>query len=258
MSTIVQSLWIGGRLTNLERLSLTSFLANGHEYRLFVYEDVDGVPDGVKIEDANSVIPERDIFRARDAYTSFANWFRHELVSRTGQFWVDTDVVCLRTFAFAAPIVFGLQDSGQAATGVMRFPKDHFVPRMLAGVCESPNKFMPYDTPRDKRRKLRRKYLQGNRRGKTQWGEAGGPDGFTRALRYHGLLDQAKSFLYFYPIHWSNWPSIFDSTFEDRTHLLEASYCVHLWNEMLNRDGVDKDSTFPSGSLFEQLKRRYL
>ncbi len=136
MSTIVQSLWIGGRLTNLERLSLTSFLANGHEYRLFVYEDIDGVPDGVKIEDANSVIPERDIFRARDAYTSFANWFRHELVSRTGQFWVDTDVVCLRTLAFTAPIVFGMQDSGQAATGVMRFPKDHFVPRMLAEVCE--------------------------------------------------------------------------------------------------------------------------
>ncbi len=47
----------------MERLSISSFLANGHEYRLFVYDDVEGTPDGVKIEDANAIIPESEIFK---------------------------------------------------------------------------------------------------------------------------------------------------------------------------------------------------
>src|SRR5258706_6206464 len=37
---IIQGLWIGPTLSQMEQLSIASFLANGHEYHLFVYDDV--------------------------------------------------------------------------------------------------------------------------------------------------------------------------------------------------------------------------
>ena len=36
--SIIQSLWIGGSLSNLEILSIKSFLQNGHTYHLYTYE----------------------------------------------------------------------------------------------------------------------------------------------------------------------------------------------------------------------------
>ena len=73
---------------------MASFLAHGHDYHLYRYGDLEDVPTGVKIKDANSVIPESDIFTYDGgSHAGFADWFRHKLVCQTGQFWVDTDIV---------------------------------------------------------------------------------------------------------------------------------------------------------------------
>ena len=44
----------------MERLSLASFLANGHPYHLFVYNDVKHIPAGVIVEEG----PPQEIFSA--------------------------------------------------------------------------------------------------------------------------------------------------------------------------------------------------
>jgi hypothetical protein len=258
MSTIVQSMWIGTRLSTLERLSINSFLATGHEYHLFLYADLEGVPDGVVVKDANSIIPERELFTVKGSYAAFADWFRHKLVSQTGQFWVDTDIVALREFDFGEDHVFGMEDSQRANPAVMRFPVDHPLSTFLADICERPNTLVPYDTPKTRTRKLIRKYLLGNRRGNIKWGEAGGPVGFTRALEHDGLLSRAKPFTYFHPIHYHCWSSLYDRTFENAMHRFDGSYSIHLWNEWSARGAIDKDATFDAGSLIEQLKRKYL
>ena len=43
---VIQGLWIGSELSMLERLSIASFLDNGHDYHLYTYGDVRGIPDG--------------------------------------------------------------------------------------------------------------------------------------------------------------------------------------------------------------------
>ena len=63
--TTIQSLWIGERLSTIERLSIQSFLTNGHEYHLYVYSDVGEVPSGVVLKDASSIIPRDGIFTTR-------------------------------------------------------------------------------------------------------------------------------------------------------------------------------------------------
>ena len=97
---IAQFLWIGSELSRLERLAIRSFLDHGHECHLYAYEDVGQVPAGTVLKDANEVIPRRHIFATSKGYATFSDLFRWELLLRNGQLWIDTDVICLRPFAF--------------------------------------------------------------------------------------------------------------------------------------------------------------
>jgi hypothetical protein len=91
------------------------------------------------------------------------------------------------------------------------------------------------------------------------WGSAGGPDGFTKALKHFDLLGLAKPFTFFYPIHSSNWQTVFDETLAEDAHLFSQTHAIHLWNEMCRQaKGFDKNASFPQKSLYEQLKRKYL
>ena len=45
MKATVQSLWIGNALSELEILSINSFLKNSHDFHLYVYDDIKNVPE---------------------------------------------------------------------------------------------------------------------------------------------------------------------------------------------------------------------
>ena len=74
---VIQGLWVGSRLSVMEQLSITSFLAAGHEYHLFVYDTVSGVPPGAIVKDANHILPASMIFLYPDhnSYAGFADFF---------------------------------------------------------------------------------------------------------------------------------------------------------------------------------------
>ena len=119
--TVMQSLWIGDQLSVMEMLSISSFLGNGHEYHLYVYNEPKGVPKGVILKDANEIIPEHNIFAyCNGSYAGFADWFRWELLYKKGNYWLDTDEVCLKPFSFKEDVVFGLQSRLLAAVGVVK------------------------------------------------------------------------------------------------------------------------------------------
>src|SRR5262245_26326073 len=95
----IQSLWLG-EVTTMERLSMTSFLQNGHDYHLFAYGPLTNLPHGVELIDANEVIPSGSVFRdSRGGFSSFSNYFRYKLLLDRGGWWADTDVVCLQPFS---------------------------------------------------------------------------------------------------------------------------------------------------------------
>ena len=48
-SDIIQSLWIGDRLSVMERLCIQSFLDQGHQFHLYLYAPCDRVPAGATI-----------------------------------------------------------------------------------------------------------------------------------------------------------------------------------------------------------------
>ena len=87
----LHTLWIGPRLTWLERLSLCSCLANGHHVILWCYELIEGVPDGVQLADAQAILPKSSITYHRESgsVTYFANRFRYHLLRRQPATWLD-------------------------------------------------------------------------------------------------------------------------------------------------------------------------
>lgn len=254
----IQSLWIGERLSRLEILSIRSFLANGHDYHLYVYSDVEGIPEGVTVKDANAILSESLIFRSQGSLSIFADWFRQELLHACGGYWADMDMVCLKPLRFDDPVVIGKQDGARVCNALMRFPPQHPVTRILADLGRDPNRILSIDNAKEKREKLVRRYLLGNRRENVGWGESSGPSGLTRMLKNHRLLKVAKPFYYFYPLHHSLWMCAFDESFRDGLGFLSSSFCVHLWNEKIRKvEGLAKDGPFAEGSLVQQLMRRY-
>ena len=191
-SRTIQSLWIGDRLSRIEILSITSFLTHGHPYHLYTYGPVEGVPAGVVVKDAHAVIARSRIFQVNGSLSIFADWFRQEMLHACGGYWADLDLVCLRPLTFDDPIVVGKVDSSKVSNALMRFPKGHPRTRQLADISRSPNTIIESDSPRDRRRKLVRRFLMGNRRSHIPWGESSGPSGLSKMLKHHGLMKLAK------------------------------------------------------------------
>ena len=63
MSDIIQGLWVGPRLSTMERLCIRSYIANGHDFHLYLYGPCENVPEGATVRDAAEIVPESDIGR---------------------------------------------------------------------------------------------------------------------------------------------------------------------------------------------------
>jgi hypothetical protein len=69
----------------MERLSIASFLANGHDYHLYAYEDLENAPAGIVVKTADEIIPRSLIFQYKNypSYAGFSNFFRYNSCSAT-------------------------------------------------------------------------------------------------------------------------------------------------------------------------------
>src|SRR5580704_6333882 len=107
----VQSLWVGSLLPEVVRLSIRSFLAIGHQYHLYSYCKLIGVPEGTMLKDANEVIPASFVFKNayHNTYAAFSDRFRYELLYQRGGWWADTDVIALRKWDIRAEFVVASQ-----------------------------------------------------------------------------------------------------------------------------------------------------
>ena len=110
MSHIIQSLWIGEPLSKLEQLSIKSFIDNGHEYHLYVYDNIGNIPNGTIVKNANEILNKSEIFYYKNGSVSaFSNLFRFTLLYKKGGYWVDTDLICTKPFLFEQDFVISCE-----------------------------------------------------------------------------------------------------------------------------------------------------
>lgn len=235
MSEPIQGLWIGPRLSAMERLSIRSFLDHGHPYHLYVYDPVREVPAGAVLKDASEILPPERIFRYRDegSYAGFANFFRYKLLLERGGWWADTDVVCLKPFRFAHARVY----SGEATregevvnNGVIRAPAGCAVMALAWRACRRADP------------------------SRLEWGETG-PRLMLRLIRRLGLAHRVQPAAAFCPLAWWHWDHVLDPSRE--WAFGPEAYAIHLWNEMWRRAGCDKDRRYPDACLYQRLRVRH-
>lgn len=267
---VINGLWIspdGKPLSNLERLCIHSFCANGHDFRLWVYGDIPNIPQdtsGGKIEvcDGNEILSKDKIFVYHNSLAGFSDWFRWELMRQVGGWYVDMDVVCFHPLDFPDAVYIGRENDTLFNSAVMKFPANHQIVAAIADACANPSKIVPWDDRKRRRRKtIRQIKFWRNPFESMSWGEAGGPDGLTRALNHFDARRFGGAFYDFAPISWDNPSQFTDESLHSRQMLeplLTHSYGCHFYHNAWARNGWDKNGEFPLHSLYETLKRRYL
>lgn len=97
------TLWISDdhTLPEIQQLSLSSMMLTGHSVTLYTYEDLENVPDGIEIRDANRIIDESEIFTYNEgfnkgSYSGFANVFRYNCMDVTAKSWFDCDIIAIK------------------------------------------------------------------------------------------------------------------------------------------------------------------
>jgi hypothetical protein len=232
-------LWIG-ELSNLERLAMASFVANGHEVHLYAYEEMDGVPAGVRVIDANTVLPEERIFRygpaagrVEGSVAIFADRFRYKLLYEKGGWWADADMVCLKPLDLEAAFVFGYDTATSINNAMLRMPAGSDLAASL------------YETALT--------LGEDTKHART------GPVLLTEEVTKFGMEQYALPPKAFYPVYYQYAEFLLKADTSDRILMraLRDSYCVHFWNEFLRLRGRDKNAAYPASSIYEQLKARF-
>lgn len=227
-----------GTMGPQELSCLVSFIKNGHEVSVYAY-DRDTVPPYLNWKDAAEILPREMLFYEHDAehkgtVGAFSDVFRWELLSRQGGIWIDTDIFCISPDWPEQDIFFAWQDENLINGAVMKFPAGHELPLEAAAFSK--------------------------KRGPTaRWGEVG-PELLTSLVHKYGLENLALNPMSFYPAqYWwagnirnevvpSNKIDFFRS---------EGSVCIHLWNECLRQQKIDKSVLPKASSTMDLLLTEY-
>jgi hypothetical protein len=240
MSEVVKSFWFGPRLSPFEVLSIRSFLDQGIIYHLYTYDEMD-LPDGVVRLDAAAVIPKSRIFRVesaegRGSVAPFADVFRYELLFREGGWWVDTDVVCLKPELPRSDCFFAWESPSIINCAVMKFSPRHEVMRACRDEALEKTSM-------------------------TKWGSTG-PELLKSVLERHQMVGKATDPSSCYPVNWRHILDFYNPAKADYVRALTSqAFAVHLWNEIIRRNGLNKFIAPPPESflhhLFAQHKIRF-
>ncbi len=234
---VIQGLWIGSELSVMERLSIASFINNGHEYHLYVYDDVRNVPGGAIVRDGNEILPASMIFRyeTQKSFSAFSNFFRYKLLLERGGWWADSDMVCLKPFDFRHEYVFSSEMANGKEfinCGVIKTPRGSPAMEYAWNICRAkvPSNLV--------------------------WGEVG-PRLMSESIKRLSLESFVMRSWIFCPFGYKEWDAVLNPN-KVRNLGGSRTYAIHLWNEMWRRNQKDKNQSYHPDCLYERLKRKYL
>jgi Alpha 1,4-glycosyltransferase conserved region len=223
-------------MSGLEITCLKSFLDHGHRVIVFAYDDT-AIDPRFEREDAARIVPRDQVFfykhePGRGSVSAFANLFRYKLLEQYGDWWIDTDVLCLRDDWPNANGQVGAawEDDSLLGNAVLSMTPE--MARACAAVCM-------------------------DLRDDVVWGQTG-PSLVTQVFRRQGLIDNAVLAQAFYPVHWRRWLDAFDpEALESTQAACAGAFTEHLWHELVRRSGLSKRWLPPADTCFGRAVRRH-
>ena len=76
-------------------------ILTGHKVTLYTYDELESVPEGIKVADANKILDKSNIFKYKQgfnkgSYSGFANYFRLKCLYENGTSWFDCDILSIK------------------------------------------------------------------------------------------------------------------------------------------------------------------
>lgn len=244
---IIVSFW-HGPLSWLERLCVTSFVARGHPFHLYSYDDVEGLPKGAERRDAAEIMPQSEMFFYKGKHTPavFADLFRLKLMQQQAGLWADCDVYCVKPFAGLGDYVFGYEISpdakgqgGSVNNAIFQCPPDAPLLQKLLDIFdpEKAGQKLPWLPPmRRAEIALRRALGQKIAPADIQFG-ATGPFPLTWNVNKLGLIDRVQPQEVFYPVTYKAIPELMREGSDIAGHVTDRTLGVHIWRSQLTRRG---------------------
>lgn len=248
---VVQSLWIGSELSNMEIMCIKSFMQNNYEYHLYIYDHIYNIPDGTIIKDANDILDISEVYSYQNSsYSAISNRFRFELLYKVGGIWVDTDVVCIKYYNFSNDEYLIISEANKKyneekiGCSILKFPKNNYILLEAIDLCKQAK--------------------QDIIDGKLIWGL--GPRTTKFLVDKYNLHKYVKSWDFSNSCSCHHAKSLIDPTFTTKdsqkmmtniNHISDNTYFVHLWNEFWRREQLDKNAQH-IGSLYNALIVKYM
>lgn len=249
-----------GPLTRIERICLRSLAVHHDEVQLLSYFPIDNLPDGVRLVDANEILPMSNMLFRRNSGAGIEPIIRWKTLLEHGDCFVSTDVLCLRPFDFDQSIVFGRKsdiDGYQWGHQVLIMPPGHPLSRFMLNRCLQPHFPVAGEKLRHRWKKAFRRNFTSSLRPIRSW-MIGGEGGFQVAVQTLEIEHLAQSIPVFFPIHEARWRSPYDETFRGDWQMLESTRAVYLNSFEADRNHFDFNAPFLPGSLMDHYERTYM
>ena len=256
---IVQSLWIGKKLSELEILSIKSFISQGHVFHLYVYDRIENIPeiDNLVIKDGNTILDRKEIFTFDDEnFLPFSDIFRYKMLYLNGGYWVDLDMICLKKLDFNEDYVFSSERTIQKGQyrnrtkteisniGILKSPiNSQFYKEIFESCVEYRNRKKKHNNLEFM--VLMRKYIE-----------------------KYNLNRYIKSYKLFCPLDWWHTKDAFNGTYFKEKYgvssykyedFKDSCYTIHMWRSLMKkRHKIDLfDIKYKNESLWKILKDKY-
>lgn len=260
----IASFWTGAPLSFVERLCLKSFVDIGHEITLYSYEEIEGVPEGVKTADATAILPRPDVYTVHPRTGSpapFSDRFRYHLLrKRPGVIWADTDAYCLRPFTPKNGYYFAYEDdhNQSVASGVLALPADSPTLAELIAYTNDEYTLLPW-LPAKMLDEACRRARDGDPMHVTEMPWAvWGPTALTHILKTTGEIEHALPRNTLYPVCYADRRLFFRKTRLGWDHVTEETQSIHLYGRRIrSRLAADYDGVPPRGTLLAALGERH-
>ena len=233
---IANFFWDGPSLSLYENFCLLSFVKNNFEVNLWTFDSLD-VPNGVSLKNASIFYNKSDIQKFTQdnqigSLAAFSDAIRYDILNAYGGWWFDTDCFCLKDesefkkLTLEKSIIAGREDSNHINGAVLNFI-DPCVSKksleMCRNICEEKN----YNF---------------------KWGDIG-PKLITELVNVLDLESNILDVEYFYSVHYKDALTLLDPLKTEQIELkIKNSFSIHLWNEILRKNTVNKNVMPPVGS----------
>lgn len=232
----IGALWIGGNLSFLEQLCLTSFVDAGHHVVLYHYDPVFLVPEGVELRDANQILPSQQaLTHANTASPALhSDVFRYHLLAQhDDMIWADTDAYCVKRFQTPNGHFYGWESAQHINGGVLGLPRDSATLAALLDFTSDVYAIPPwYDAQTRAQMAEARDRGQPVHAGEMAWG-VWGPHAITHFLHQTGEARFALPREALYPFHFRDRALMLRPGYDWRHHITDQTFSIHFFGRRM-------------------------